>query len=72
MNKYLSNLFFPPMSKWIDIGCYEVGGNYYLLQMRYRIDNNKKYFRRSKMGFINDYRIKEALYEKVLSINTQS
>ena len=32
----------PKKSKWIDVGMYDKTGYYKLIQMRYRIDNNKK------------------------------
>jgi len=57
---------FPKKSKWIDIYMFEVSGKYKLIQMRYRLDNNKKEFRTASIGFINDYTVKLKIYENVL------
>jgi hypothetical protein len=57
---------FPKKSKWIDISMFEDGGNYKLIQMRHRLDNNKKEFRTASIGFVNDYTVKLKIYENVL------
>lgn len=57
---------FPKKSKWIDIYMFEVSGKYKLIQMRYRLDNNKKEFRITSIGFVNDYTVKLKIYENVL------
>ncbi len=58
------NWLFPKKSKWVDIGCYERMGTYYLIQGRRIIYNNKKEFRTTTIGFINDYTEKVAIYNK--------
>lgn len=58
---------FPKKSKWIDIYMFEDSGKYKLIQMRYRLDNNKKEFRTASIGFVNDYTVKLKIYENVLS-----
>lgn len=65
MKKFI-NLIFPKKSKWIDIGCYERKGTYYLLQMRYEIESNKKEFCIATMGFINDYNQKDKLFSAAI------
>lgn len=60
----------PAKSNWIDVGLYESSGYYKLIQMRYRLDNNKKYFRTVSLGFVNDYRSKEDIYNEVLKHNS--
>lgn len=57
---------FPKKSNWIDIYMFEDRGKYKLIQMRYRIDNNKKQFRTASIGFVNDYSVKLKIYENVL------
>ena len=57
---------FPKKSKWIDINMFEDSGKYKLIQMRYRLDNNKKEFRTASIGFVNDYTVKLKIYENVL------
>lgn len=57
---------FPKKSKWIDIYMFEDSGKYKLIQMRYRLDNNKKEFRTASIGFVNDYTVKLKIYENVL------
>ncbi len=56
----------PQKSKWIDIYMFEDSGKYKLIQMRYRLDNNKKEFRTASIGFVNDYTVKLKIYENVL------
>lgn len=58
------NWLFPKKSKWIDIGCYERMGTYYLIQGRRVISTNKKEFRIATIGFINDYTQKDVIYDK--------
>ena len=65
INKILKTLF-PEKCKWIDVGMYDKFGHYKLVQMRYRLDNNKKEFRTASIGFINDYTVKLKIYENVL------
>jgi len=66
----MNNWFkIPEKSKWIDVGMYDKDGHYKLVQMRYRIDNNKKQFRTVSLGFINSYMYKEKLFSGVLSHN---
>jgi hypothetical protein len=57
---------FPKKSNWIDISMFEDMGSYKLIQMRYRLDNNKKEFRTASIGFVNDYTVKLKIYENVL------
>ena len=57
---------FPKKSNWIDIYMFEDSGKYKLIQMRYRLDNNKKEFRTASIGFVNDYTVKLKIYENVL------
>ena len=57
---------FPKKSKWIDIYMFEESGKYKLIQMRYRLDNNKKEFRTASIGFVNDFTVKLKIYENVL------
>lgn len=56
-------------SKWIDVGMYDKGGHYKLVQMRYRLDNNKKQFRTVSLGFINSWEYKNDLFKNILSNN---
>jgi hypothetical protein len=65
----LLQLIFPKKSAWQDLGLYEINGNYYLLQMRFRLDNNKKEFRKVHLAFVNDYTQKERIYNAVLDNN---
>ena len=60
---------FAKKSKWIDVGMYDRGGHYKLVQMRYRIDNNKKEFRTVSLGFVNDYAIKPELFKNIQASN---
>ena len=69
MKAKIINYLFPKKSSWIDISMHEDSGYYNLIQMRYRLDNNKKEFRKAKMGFINDYKVKSFIYGKVISKN---
>jgi hypothetical protein len=57
---------FPKKSNWIDIYMFENSGKYKHIQMRYRLDNNKKEFRTVSIGFVNDYTVKLKIYENVL------
>ena len=65
------NFLFPKKSKWIDIYMYENQGIYKLIQMRYRLDNNKKEFRIATIGFVNDYTVKPKICENVLHSSVQ-
>jgi len=65
--KKIINYLFPNKSKWIDISMFDRDGHYKLIQMRIRLDNNKKEFRIANIGFINDSSVKEKIYESVLS-----
>ncbi len=67
--KKIINYLFPKKSQWFDVGCYERDGHYKLIQMRFNLDNNRKEFRTANMGFINDYKIKNELFDVILSIN---
>jgi hypothetical protein len=51
--KKVFDYLFPEYSKWIDVGVKDIEGNYSLIQYHYRIRDNKKSFRTSKIGFIN-------------------
>lgn len=62
---------FPEYSKWHDIEMFESSGHYNLIQMRYRIDNNKKEFRIAKIGFINDFSKKSEICRKVLAFKNE-
>lgn len=64
------NWLFPKKSKWIDIGMYDKSGYYKLIQMRFRIDNNKKEFRTVNLGFINNWQIKDQLATNIMTINS--
>ena len=65
--KQILNYLFPKKTKWIDIQVYDSSGYYKLIQMRYRLDNNKKEFRTVNIGFVNDYTVKLKIYEAILS-----
>lgn len=57
-------------SKWVDVGCYDRGGHYHLMQMQYDLDTNKKRFRTAKMGgFVNDYVNKPEIFDKAKKYN---
>lgn len=56
-------------SMWIDVGCFDVSGKYYLMQMQFNLSTNKKRFRRAKMGFINDNTSKSELYTNTKKYN---
>jgi hypothetical protein len=60
---------FSKKSNWIDVGMYDKSGHYKLVQMRYRLDNNKKSFRTVSLGFVNDYGIKLELFKRIQSYN---
>jgi len=60
---------FAKKSKWIDVGMYDRRGSYKLVQMRYRLDNNKKEFRTVSLGFVNDYVNKPELFENIQASN---
>lgn len=62
--KKIKQFFFPEKSKWFDISCFECEGTYRLIQMRYRLDNNKKQFRIAKIGFVNDPSQKSGIYNR--------
>jgi len=68
INKILKTLF-PEKCKWIDVGMYDKGGHYKLVQMRYRLDNNKKEFRTVSLGFVNDYVNRPELFKNIQSSN---
>ncbi len=59
----------PEKSKWIDVGMYDHNGYYKLVQMRYRVDNNKKEFRTVSLGFVNAWEYREKLFSNILSHN---
>ena len=65
--KKILNYLFPKKSKWIDIYMFDRSGHYKLIQMRVRLDNNKKEFRIADIGFVNDFTVKLKIYESVLS-----
>lgn len=46
---------------------FDQDGHYKLIQMRYRLDNNKKEFRTTSIGFVNDHTVKHIIFEKSLS-----
>jgi len=48
--KILINWLFPAYSKWEDVQIIERGDTLYLLQMRHRIKDNKKQFRKACIG----------------------
>jgi hypothetical protein len=56
-------------SKWIDVGMYDKMGYYKLVQMRYRLDNNKKEFRIVSLGFVNSYEDKPTLFKNIQAHN---
>jgi len=66
--KKIINFIFPEKSQWFDIGMFDSGGYYKLIQMRYVVKNNKKSFRVTSIGFVNDYTQKADIYKKSLSI----
>lgn len=47
---------------------FEDTGRYKLVQLRYRLDNNRKEFRVACMGFVNDHKQRQALYDNTLAI----
>ena len=61
---------FPKKSKWIDLGYSDNCGNYHLYQMRYRLDNNRKEFRKVKIGFVNDHTQRPFIYEQIQEHNS--
>ena len=67
-NKIIKTLF-PKKSNWIDVGMYDRGGHYKLVQMRYRLDNNKKQFRTVSLGFVNDYVNRPELFKNIQASN---
>lgn len=71
MNKIFEFLF-PQKTKWIDLGLFNKSGRYTLVQMRITLKNNKKEYRRTSMGFINDYVEKENLYKASMRHNSDS
>lgn len=56
-------------SDWIDVGCFNNSGRYVLIQMRYHLRTNKKVFRRSKMGWVNDYTVQQMIYDNAMRFN---
>ena len=56
-------------SQWVDVGCFEVSGKYFLMQMQFDLDTNKKRFRRASMGWVNDYTSKAELYQNAKKHN---
>ena len=65
--KQIKKWLFPEKTKWVDINCFDRCGHYYLIQMRQVIDSHKKQFRIAKIGFINDYVVRQSLFNIVLS-----
>lgn len=65
----IKKLITPNRSKWTDVGMYDKNGHYKLVQMRWRLDNNKKSFRTVTLGFVNDYENKPELFRKIKSFN---
>ena len=59
-------------SKWIDIGTFEVNGRYYLMQMRFDKETNKKQFKRRSMGWVNDHVNAPKLFENAMKHNANS
>ena len=59
----------PKKSNWIDVGMYDRDGHYKLVQMRYRLDNNKKSFRTVTLGFVNDYVNRPELFRNIQASN---
>jgi len=59
-------------SKWIDTGAFEVNGRYYLMQMRFDKETNKKQFKRRRMGWVNDYVNAPKLFENAMKHNADS
>lgn len=66
--KKLINYLFPEKSQWFDVGMFESSGYYKLIQMRYVLKNNKKLFRVTSVGFVNDYTQRVEIFKKSLSI----
>lgn len=60
---------FSGSSNWIDVGMYDTDGHYKLVQMKYRLSDNKKSFRTVTLGFINDFASKNELFENVQEYN---
>lgn len=56
-------------SKWIDVGMYDDEGYYKLVQMRFRLDNNKKEFRTVSLGFINAFEYRSNLFTNIMAHN---
>ncbi len=66
----MKNIFkMPKKTKWIDVGMYDKCGYYKLVQMRIRIDNNKKEFKTISLGFINAHEYRPALFKNIMDNN---
>ncbi len=63
------DFIFPKYTKWKDIQLYDSDGHYKLVQMRIRVRDNKKIFRTTSLGFINDYTVKNSIRERILNTN---
>jgi hypothetical protein len=63
--KKVFDCFFPEYSKWIDVGIKDINGYYTLIQYHYRIKDNKKSFRTSRIGFINFSVDKDGILNKI-------
>jgi len=55
-------------SQWNDVGIKENQGWYSLVQVKYRLSDNKKVFRTTKIGFISQSISKESIFSTLQSL----
>jgi len=67
----MKNIFKTEKSKWIDVGMYDKDGYYKLVQMRYRLKDNKKEFRTVSLGFVNTYEYSQQLFKNIMAYNAK-
>lgn len=67
----MKNIFKTEKSKWIDVGMYDKDGYYKLVQMRYRLKDNKKEFRTVSLGFVNAYEYSQQLFKNIMAYNAK-
>ena len=60
---------FNKYSKWIDIQVIEHAGNFYLIQMKIRVNDNKKIFRKKKIAFVNNQNYEGIVRANILEHN---
>ena len=66
IKQLIKSWFFKEKSMWIDLGLFDDSGRYYLIQMRFCIKSNKKEFRKTCLGFVNDHTQKQEIYQNCL------